>query len=609
MNKGNDNKKQKRKLKIKELAQIAIEKINENKILNETLYIFQSQINIIIKILNKKLKLNIDNNDNKDGTSITLNSNISGKNNNENNTKLNIISIIKNDFLSYYQQLKELVESSREVNNKYMQKCEKNNSTIFDELSLLKLDLNKNRIDNFILDYEIQQKNDLIKKLNENIKNSKKHSLFREIKRDTETNRAEGTKILNSENYYLQRDLQNECKNYNKCINKFHKKEKKIKKMKETSKSLKEFIKYFEQGKKSNLDNKVDKVDKKNNLIFGKKNNFDIKKNDIFSLHFKKKSNNKKKSDKDYNNSIEINELGKKYQFGGDSLIINDEDENNIKDQTFLPQNNNIESLFFSEKNLGVKNKEKEKKKKVKQKLDFLTIDELFDLNNEEGEKEVIIQEELHSDDEVIFEKKIKNKNRINIDYLPQIKKQVPSLYFNQIEFNKKKVMNEADLYSFQRREYNKQNIDQNIKTMKKKIKIIKRRLKVNKQKLKALIDFDKKAEEQYELLKNIKVLSSMKDYNISFMKNEFYNYRTRKNNKNNVIDEDEEKSHNYKEDDDKCDFDDIDDYSDKMRSRNKKYGKNKNNFQKTDIEEENKDNTNLKKYSEFDDDNKAKSK
>jgi hypothetical protein len=132
--------------------------------------------------------------------------------------------------------------------------------------------------------------------------------------------------------------------------------------------------------------------------------------------------------------------------------------------------------LFFSSQNLKlpsnkIKEREKERKKKVKKKLNFLTLDELFDLDNEEGEKEVIIQEELHSDDEIIFEKKIKNKNRINTEYLAQIKKQVPGLYLNQIEFNKKKVMNEADLYSFQRREYNKQDIDENIKTMKKKNK------------------------------------------------------------------------------------------------------------------------------------------
>ena len=250
----------------------------------------------------------------------------------------------------------------------------------------------------------------------------------------------------------------------------------------------------------------------------------------------------------------------------------------------------------------------------MKQKFNFLTVDELFDLTNVEGEKEVIIQDELHSDDEIIFEKKIKNKNRICTEYLPQIKKLVPGLYLNQIEFNKKKVMNEADLYSFQRREYNKQNIDENIKTMKKKIKVMKKRLFINQKKLIALIDFDKKAKEQYKVLKPLKVLSSMKDYNIKFMKNEFYNYRTKKED---VIPEEEEKKveHNKNENDDSFDEknryeldDDIDDYSDKMRKRNK-MKQNQNNIIMTEaIKEEDYIDKYSKKYL-YNDDNKPKSK
>ena len=619
MSKENNIKKQKRKLEIKELAQIATEKINENKILNETISIFQSQINLIKKILEKKSKINTD--DSQGANNTTLNSTTGEIKINENNNQLNINSIIKNDFISYYEQLKQLVESSKEVNQKLIQKYETNNGIIFDETSLSKMDLNKYRIDNFLLDYEIHQKNDIIKKLIENVTNSKRHTIFREIKRETETNRIEGTNYLDSDNLYLQRDLQIESKSYNKCINNFHKKEKNIKKLKEILQSLKEYINFFEQeGKKVNKDNKD--VGNKN-LIFDKKKK-DIKTSNFFSFSPKKKSINKKNNNNNNNdfNSFAVDDLGKKYQFGGDSLMINEEEDDediDIKDQTFFPQNNNLESLFFSEKNLRVSNQEKEKKKKVKQKFNFLTLDELFDLDNEEGEKEVIIQDELHSDDEVVFEKKIKNKNRICTDYLAQIKKQVPDLYFNQIEFNKKKVMNEADLYSLQRREYNKQNIDQNIKTMKKKIKIMKRRINVNEQKLKALIDFDKKAKEQYKVLKPIKVLSSMKDYNISFMKKEFYNYRTRKDIKSDVIDEVDEKTYKselknknnydkYKDEDDKFDFDD-DDYSDKMRSRNNKYGKNNNNITMTQINDE-ENNNNLKKYSENDDDdNKAKSK
>lgn len=74
----------------------------------------------------------------------------------------------------------------------------------------------------------------------------------------------------------------------------------------------------------------------------------------------------------------------------------------------------------------------------------------------------------------------------------------------------------------------------------------MKRRTEINRQKLKALMDFDKKAKEQYESLKKVKVLSSVKDKDISFMKKEFYNYRNKKFN-NDVILEEEEKAYTNK--------------------------------------------------------------
>ena len=574
------SKKEKRKLEIKELAEIGIEKINENKFLLEKLSVYQSQIDFIKNILDKKSKLNFNN-------------------------SAELSNIIKNDFLSYYKQLNQLVENLRESNKKLLQKYEMNYNIIFDEWSLNKCDLKKNRIDFFILDYEIKQKNDVIKKLNENVINSKRHSIFRENKRESETGRNTATNYINSDNLYAQRDLQVECRNYNRCINRIKKREKKIGKMKEIKKSLSQYINY---SKNENISNNKDST------IYNKKN--DVKASNFFSFQVsKKRSTNKKKPNNDIDfNATTFDDLGKNYQFGGDSLMINEEEDVN-KEQTYISNNNNYNSLFFSNDNItsSMKEKEKEKKKKVKEKFKFLTFEELFDLENVEGEKELIIQEELHSDDEVVFEKKIKNKNRINTEYLSKIKKQVPGLFLNQIEFNKKKVMNEADLYSFQRREFNRQNIDQNIKTMKKKIKIMKRRKEINRQKLKALMDFDKKAEEQYESLKKVKVLSSVKDKDISFMKKEFYNYRNKKYN-NDVILEEEEKAYTNKkkyDDEEEEDGDDIDDYSDEMRKR---YGKtkrnNNNNYMITEDEfGDNKKKANENKFVEYDDDNKAKSK
>ena len=604
MFKESNSKKAQRKLAIKELAEIATEAIYKNNILDQTISIYLNQINIIKKILELKSKLSNNNNLLTTSNKIKGSNEISKDNNNKNES--NIKLLIKREFLSYYQQLKESVDTVKETNRKLLQKYKINYNIIFDDSSLTKIDLNKHRTDIFILDYELKKKNDIIKKLNENLLNSRRHSIFREAKRESETNRNSGTNYLNTDNLYLQRDLQIECKHYNKCINKCNKKIKKKEMQKEEEKNLKDIINKYRDELKI--------MDKNRN----------IKNSDFFSFNVTK-INNKNKINKYNNNkinSLTTDDLGQNYQFDNDYLEINSENDKNLT----VMMNNEYNPLFCSSENLKLSNRMKEKKK-VKQKFNFLTLDELFDINNVEGEKELIIQEELHSDDEVIFEKKIKNKKRINTEYLSQIKKQVPGLYLNQIEFNKKKVMNEADLYSFQRREFNRQNIDENIKTMKKKIKIMKKRIAINEEKLKALINFDKEVKEQYKVLKPIKVLSSLKDYNISFMKNEFYTFRTNnnKNYKNDIIPEVDEKNYatqannpvEFGDEYDKYDpdakydlnedDDDIDDYSDKMRKRN-------NNIKKKDIDddniEEDKKNKKGKKNIEYNnDENKAKSK
>ena len=129
--------------------------------------------------------------------------------------------------------------------------------------------------------------------------------------------------------------------------------------------------------------------------------------------------------------------------------------------------------------------------------------------NNKEKQKKVkanpiqlivsksIIRENKKKDDKIINKNIINNDNKIN-------------------NLNKSSNIIKIPIT-------NKQNIDQNIKTMKKKIKIMKKKLHVNQLKLNAIIEFDKKVEDEYKVLKPIKVLSSMKDQNIKFMKNEFH--------------------------------------------------------------------------------------
>ena len=584
---GEKNSKLEKKLKLKELAQIATEKINENKILLQTLSLYQQKIDVIKSIMNKKNKSN--NNENSEikttSNSTEIKSSIIDS---------NIIDTIKREFIDYNEQLKKFTENLRESNKKLLQKCETNNNIAFDEASMQKINLQKYRNDNFILYYDLRPKNDIIKKLNENINNSRRYSVFREVKRETYESAGICENYINNDNLYLQRDLQLECKDYNKCINKIKKKMKNLKKIQQSEEYLQKVIDYFE--KENNITLK-----KKENSIFKKKK--DDNKNFLtFSSNKKKFQNNKRKNNMNNNyNSITIDELGKKYQFEED---LSDLGGGYNDDQTYMANKGGINNLLFSNEE-DKNNKGAKKEKEVKQKFNFLTVDELFDLENDEGEKEVIIQDELHSDDEVVFEKKIKNKVRINTMYLSEIKKKVPNLYLNQIEFNKKKIINEVDLYSYQRRKYYKQNIDENIRQMRKRIKKLKKRLTINKQKLQALIEFDKKAKEKYKILKPLKVQSSLKDYNISFMRKEFYNFR---NKKNDIIAEVDEKNYeNEEKKNDDLEEGEVDDYSDEMRKKNKF---NKNNVIATEVNDEEDKKKDFPNYYDYDNDyNKPKSK
>ena len=582
------NSKLEKKLQIKDLAQIATEKIHENKLLLETLSFYKQKIEIIKSFMNRK-----NNNENSEikttANSTEIKSNIDEPNINES---------IKKEFTEYNEEMKKFKTNLNESIKKLLVKYETNNNIAFDESSLQNINLQKYRNDNFILFYDLRPKNDIIKKLNENILNSRRYSVFREAKRESYVTPVNSETYINNDNLYLQRDLQIECKHCNKCINKLKKKMKTLKKIKEKEEYLQKVIDYFE--KENNIS-----LEKKESSIFKKKKENNTNNFLSFSSNKKKVANNKRKNNMNNNNynSITIDELGKKYQFEED---FNDLGGGYNDDQTYMANKGGINNLLFSNDN-ETKNKiekKKEKEKEVKKKFNFLTVDELFDLENDEGEKEVIIQDELHSDDEVVFEKKIKNKVRISTMYLSEIKKTVPNLYLNQIEFNKKKIMNEADLYSYQRREYFKQNVDENIRLMKKRIKKLKKRLSINKQKLQALIEFDKKAKEKYKVLKPLKVQSSLKDYNISFMRREFYNF---KNKKNDIIAEVDEKNYENEEkkNDDSEEEGDVDDYSDEMRKK-KKF--NKNNIVATEANDEDDKQNNIGNYYDYDYD-KPKSK
>ena len=509
-----NSKKQKRKQQIICLAGDAKTKINQNKILSSQIDNYINQIKMIKSFMNKY-------SENNKLTESLSNDNINNKN-----------KFIKNEFINYYHQLKQTVKELRESTKKIKQKYEANSDYYFDDNDGNNLNYKQIQVDAFILSYSLEQKRNIIKKLKESLHTSRDYNIFREPKRETLINLRYGEDYIDDINQELQRYCLYEIKQFNKYYNKCQKKVKKINNYKNKINLFKQIISYYE---------KMNNEKTKNNQKISSLNNKNIiNKNKI--IRNKKLINNKNyklENENNFYNTINPNTYG-----NNDNFLKNlDGVDTYETEQTFnFDKNINNNLLFLTNNN--IKNNVIKNESKKDKKINFQTVEELFDLTNNEGEKEAIIDEELHSDEEIVFETKIKSKKKIIVDYLPNIKKEIPNLYLSQIEFNKSKVMNEADLYSYQRRKFQMQNIDENIKMMKKKLKIIKRRCKINEKKLETIQNFAKECENDYNRLKSIKVQMSMKE-KVDFMKKEFYNQYTK-----DVIDEEDELNYQKEIDD-----------------------------------------------------------
>ena len=508
-----NTKKQKRKEQILILAEEATKKINQNKILSEQIENYNKHIQMIKSFMNKY--------------------SASNKITEKINDNTNKILFIKNEFKNYFHQLKLAVEELREATKKIKQKYETNSDIYFDDIAGDNLNYKQIYVDSFILSNSLEQKLNIIKKLKESIHYSKDYNIFREPKRETLINTRYAEDYIYDINLELQRYALYEFKQFNKYNNKRIKKLKKVNNLKNKISIYKHIINYFElyNCKKSKNSNNLQNKKGQSPLING---------NNIYGNKIVKnkkipnKKNYKAEEENNYYNTLNLN------SFGG---LNNDDFGNNLSDlnlyeadQTFNLDkniNNNLLSLANGQINKYNSSGLEFKKKK---KINLPTVEELFDLANNEGEKEAIIDDELHSDEEIVFETKIKPKKKIIKDYLPKIKKEIPNLYLSQIEFNKSKVMNEADLYSHQRRQYQMQNVDENIKIMRKKLKILKRRCKINEQKYEAIQNFAKECENDYNRLKAMKVQMSMKQEKVGFMRKEFFNQHTK-----DVIDEEDE--------------------------------------------------------------------
>ena len=515
------SKKQKRKEQIISLAGEAKNKINQNRILSAQIDNYNNHIKLIKSFMNKYSENN------------KLTESLSNDNTNSKKNKF-----IKDEFKNYYQQLKQSVEELREATKKIKQKYETNNDIYFDDSDGDNLNYKQIQVDAFILSYSLEQKINIIKKLKESIHFSKDYNIFREPKRETLINTKYSEDYIDDINQENQRYCLYEIKQFNKYYNKCQKKIKKINNCKNKINLFKQIIKYFEQinNEKTKNNKTISSINTKNNNKNIINSNKIVKNKKIIT-----KKNYKSENDNNFYNTINPNTYG---NLNNDDFGNNLEDLNTYEtDQTFN-FGKNINNNLLSLTNNFIKNNSKKNESKNYKKINLPTVEELFDLTNNEGEKEAIIDDELHSDEEIVFETKIKPKKKINVDYLPKIKKEIPNLYLSQIEFNKSKVMNEADLYSYQRRKFQMQNVDENIKMMKKKIKIIKRRCKINEKKYETIQNFAKECENDYNRLKAIKVQMSMKQ-KVNFMKKEFYNQHTK-----DVIDEEDELNYQKELDD-----------------------------------------------------------
>ena len=496
-------------MQIQSLAELCINQIYENKFLEEKKTRFNEYLRFIKSILINK---------------------------NNNNP-----SYIKKEIKQFHESLilsnNTLKKEKNNLNNKLLSYRDdlSKDCSFSDKQKLINA-----KSDNLILICQIKEKDDIINRLKSAIETTKKNVYFKESKREVSVNNKWGK-------YYITINLNNtgtkmmaECQNFIQYNNKCFKKEKEKIKINTKKQYYSDIINFF----RKELGNEINNEGKNKKVKNSNKNNKKFLTQTMILKNEKELSLFEPKN----------------YDYLNENLLIEQEQEKNnneanIKDTNTTKYN---EDIFNLDKTLYINNETKEKKNKNKKKnnskIEFLTVDELFDVDNHEGKEEAIIDEELHSDEGTIFDLKIKPLKKINIHYLPKIRKQVPFINLSQIEYNKKKVMNEADLYSLQRRKLINQNVDENIKNMKKKVKKYKHMCKLNKKKVTAFENYAKNMENNYKALKPLKIQSSLSGVNIpknqDFFRNGFNYTNINDDNFNDIDLGDDDDIENFEEDD-----------------------------------------------------------
>ena len=443
------------------LASQAKTNIIKNQELLEKISIFKQEINRV-----KKLITNFSNNSNQK-------------------------NINKKIAIKYKEQLALLNSHLKEEINKGLKKQKTLYKNSANELSIENRTLSQLNIDNFILNNTLSKLNYTTEILNSCVEFSKKHEIFREQKRETLIEIKQSKNIFPVYNLELQQKMLSYCRAVTKYKYKNNKKLVKINTLKKNISSLIDLIKFYTS--KIAESSEEYKLKSKNNI---KKLDFNKVENQNEKPKIKKLKRTKTKTKlfkKKYEQKIQESDLAKS----------SERRQNSFEQIKPIQINLSINNIYNSE------TKKKEEEQTERKKINILKIDELLDIDNIEAEDENIIDNELNSDDDVYFEKKVKPKKKLNKEYLPNLKKEVPIINLSQIEFNKIKIINEADAYSLQKRRIIQNNINWQIKNLKKQIKILDRQIDVNKNKLKVIHKFIEDVKYNYKLLRPIKVQST----------------------------------------------------------------------------------------------------
>ena len=491
------------------LANEANLKIKINKQLSDIIIIYKNQINEIKKIINKNKE-----------------ENFSAPKKDKQNIQL---------IIEYISKIKLLKNKFNEEITKSTEKINEFKTKLFNNYSNNQ-PLDKQELDNFILQNTLIKLNNDTLRYNLSLKSIKEFSVFREPKRDSSVDKKNGEYYI----YDISIDEQRNMLQTSRAFNILQNKSKGyLKKIKEKNKKI-EKLKYFIEKLKKNI-NKLPTLKK-----YESSENVFSQIEDIRTSVKLEKNNNKKKFKED-ETSFEYNINNKyfkrkhskknspkrKYSKHFDDNLESDEDKNEHNNSFVEIRSKNINLPLinkFNEENEENEDENEENMNKnnnyiyhykrdnsKKTKFNLISKEELFEISNYEGKNEAIIDDELHSNDETKFETKVIPNKKIVSDYLNQIKKEVPSLNFSQIEFNKAKVMNEADLYSLQRRNFDEKNIDGRIANTKKKIKKLRKKIKINDQKLMAMKNYIVEIKANYKLLRPLKIKSTVEGGDIDF--------------------------------------------------------------------------------------------